>query len=124
MKSNLINKDKILVYIKGTIFLQPIFILYSISSAIAKKTSSYAFFSYEFIILYGIILFILVIYALIWQMVLKKLPLTVAYSNKGVVVLWTFLWAVIFFNEHINMNNIIGGIIVIIGIGVINKNES
>jgi drug/metabolite transporter (DMT)-like permease len=54
---------------------------------------------------------------------LKKFSLFVAYSSKGIVILWGLIWAVLFFQEKIKINNIIGAVIIIIGIVLVSKNE-
>lgn len=76
-------------------------------------------FSFNFIITYGISILILAVYAFFWQKIIKNFELTVAYSNKGAVILWTLLWSVIFYGESIKITNIVGAAIIIIGIMVI-----
>jgi len=38
-------------------------------------------------------------------------------------VFWVFLWSVIFFKESIRFNNILGALIIIIGIMLVTKND-
>ncbi|MCO7108745.1 hypothetical protein NIA69_05595 [Gemmiger formicilis] len=47
--------------------------------------------SAAFIVLYGLMLLALVTYAVGWQQVIKHLPLTTAYANKAVTVVWGIL---------------------------------
>ena len=65
---------------------------------------------------YLLSLFMLGVYAIIWQQVLKRLDLSIAFANKGITIIWGILWGVLIFNEKITTGMIIGAIIVIIGI--------
>lgn len=85
----------------------------------AKTAAGYPFMSIPFIAFYTGFLFILFLYALMWQQLLKKMPLTVAFSNKAVVVLWGMLWGRLFFNEEIRLNMLIGALIVLFGILIV-----
>ena len=59
---------------------------------------------------------ILFVYAIIWQQVLKKLPLSVAYASKGIGIVYAILWGVIFFKEVITWKMIVGAILVLAGV--------
>ena len=39
--------------------------------------------------------------AVIWQQVLKKIPLTIAYGCKGIIIVYGMLWGALFFSEKI-----------------------
>ena len=56
------------------------------------------------------------IYAIVWQQIIKKLPLTVAYANKAITVVWGILWGILFFDESISFFKILGAMIIIAGI--------
>ena len=58
------------------------------------------------------------IYAVVWQQIIKKLPLTLAYANKAVTVIWGLIWGLLFFGEKITPLKVIGAVIVITGIAV------
>lgn len=109
--------------IKNFMLLQMVFILYSIVTVVSKLASANEFASPRFMILYFIEVLILFIYAIIWQQVIKKFDLSVAYSNRGMIMFWTMIWSVILFHEKISLQNIIGVIIIFIGIVVVTKNE-
>ena len=94
------------------------FFVYSISSVCAKFAALQAerfrtlcFFAAE-------ILF-LGIYALIYQQALKRFTLVVAMSNKGITVILGLLWSVVLFGERIGPLNVLGAIVIIIGIGMV-----
>ena len=62
------------------------------------------------------------IYAFFWQQTLKKFDVHIAYAHKAVYNVWSLLWAVMIFSEHITVGNIIGTALIIIGI-VVMQNE-
>ena len=63
------------------------------------------------------------LYAVIWQKVIKKFELNVAYANRTVYLIWSQIWAVVIFHENLSVNNIIGMIIVFIGVLVVVAHE-
>lgn len=91
-------------------------LFYSMGSVCSKFAATQQFMSLKFLIYYGIVLFILFAYAIIWQQILKKFDLTVAYANKAIVIAWGILWGVLFFHEKVKWNMIFGAIIIIAGI--------
>ena len=102
-------------------FLQLSILILSLAGIFAKKASAVGFLSVEFITYYCLILFIMGIYAILWQQIIKRFELSVAYANKGTLIIWTFIWAVIFFQETITLNNILGAVLVIAGIVMVFK---
>ncbi|WP_411337448.1 EamA family transporter [Ruminococcus gauvreauii] len=63
------------------------------------------------------------IYAIAWQKVIKKFTLSTAYANKSVYLIWSQIWAVLIFRENLTVNNIIGMLIVFIGVMVVQRYE-
>lgn len=106
--------------IKGFLLLQVSFLIYSCSSVVAKFASGNEVLSFKFILFYGLEVVILGIYALLWQQVIKKYDLSIAYANKAVTLIWALLWSVILFKEHLKWNQIVGVLIVIAGIYMLN----
>ncbi len=94
---------------------------FSFCGVFSKLASQNEFLSIKFCIFYGISLFILGMYAIFWQQILKKISLTTAFFNKAVTIIWGMLWGVLFFRETISINMIIGAIIVLIGVGLVVK---
>jgi drug/metabolite transporter (DMT)-like permease len=72
--------------------------------------------SLAFILLYGAVLVILAFYALVWQQVIKRLPLTFAYANRAITVVWGIVWGYLFFGESVNPVMLVGAVIIICGI--------
>ena len=98
-------------------------LLYSFVSIFAKKASKYSFLDIQYAKYFGLMLLVLGIYALIWQQTLKIYNVSVAYSTRALALVWTLIWAVIFFKESITINNIIGVIIILFGIVMVIENE-
>jgi len=113
MKTN-VNEDK--TKIKNYIFLHACLLFYSIGAIFAKTASSKAFLSFEFILYYGLFLVVLFIYAILWQQILKRFPLTVAFANKAIVILWGIIWGCVFFGETFRWGMILGSIVIVTGI--------
>ena len=109
------DKEKIMPFIQLHILL----FLFSLGSVCSKIAGGAEFLSIKFIIFYGLVLVILFGYALVWQQLLKKLPLVTAYANKAVTVIWGLLWGLIIFKEQITIWNILGAGLIIFGIYVV-----
>ena len=101
---------------KWLLLLHVLLAFYSLGSLFSKLASNHEFMSLWFIIFYGASLFTLVVYAFSWQQVIKHLPLTTAYTNKAITVLWGIIFGAIFFDEVITPKQIIGAIIIVIGV--------
>ncbi|MBD5116122.1 MAG: transporter [Ruminococcaceae bacterium] len=102
--------------IKPYLALHLILLIYSLSGICSKAASSKQFLSFEFVLFYGLTLFIMAAYALLWQQVLKSIPLNIAYANKAITLIWGMAWGSIVFKEQITISNIIGAVIVLIGV--------
>lgn len=102
--------------VKYLIFLHIMLLVSSITGIISKLASQQKFLSFKFIVLYCFMILILGIYAIGWQQVIKRLPLTIAYTNKAVTVIWGIVFGKLFFDETITVKQIIGAVIIIIGI--------
>lgn len=107
--------------ISNFIYLHLLLFLFSFCGVFSKLASQYDFLSVKFCIFYAISLFILGIYAIAWQQILKKFDLTVAFFNKAITIIWGMLWGFLFFHEAITIKMIIGAAIVLIGIGLVVK---
>lgn len=101
---------------KAIIALNILLWFFSMSGIFSKTAAGEPFLSFKFIICYGGLLFIMFVYAIGWQQIIKRLPLTTAYANRAVTVVWGIIWGVIFFNEKITVGKIIGAVIVIAGV--------
>ena len=113
--------------IKKYILLHLTVMLFSFASVYSKAASG--FYNREGLtspMLYLFLFLMLLncaLYAVIWQKVIKKFELNVAYANRTVYLIWSQIWAVVIFHENLSVNNIIGMIIVFIGVLVVVAHE-
>ena len=108
---------------KVILCLHLILFLYSLESVCSKMAAAQEMFSFKFFLFYGLVLFFLFFYALAWQRILKYMPLTVAYANKGITIIWGMIWGAVLFNEAITLKTIIGGAIILAGIFMVVTNN-
>jgi drug/metabolite transporter (DMT)-like permease len=106
------KKDKI----KSLILLHLLLFACSLGGICSKNAGMQPFLSMKFFLFYGLVLGILFFYAIMWQQILKRLPLVTAYANKAVSIIWGFVWGSIFFDEKIGIMQMIGAVIVIVGV--------
>ena len=92
-------------------------------AAVMKKAFEQPFLSFYFLLFAGLAVLFLGIYALLWQQVLKKLPLTVAFTNKAICIAWGMLWGALFLGDNITWYKIVGSIIVFAGVVLVVSNN-
>lgn len=105
--------------LKALLVLNGLFVLYSCAGIFSKLASASSFLSLPFFVFYGMVLVVLLIYALVWQQLLKKLPLTVMYANKSVVMVLGLLWGAFLFSEQLSWGMLIGVPLVFAGIWLV-----
>lgn len=98
------------------VLLNFLLLLYSFCAVLGKKAGEYPLFSKMFIVYYICSLVLLFIFSLGWQQVIKTLPLSVAYSNKALIVVWGVIWGNVFFGEKISSMQFLGLCFVIVGV--------
>lgn len=104
--------------IKLYLLLQLFLLLFSTCGIVSKLAAGKPFMSLPFILLYGIEVLILALYAIGWQQFIKRMPLSVAYANKAVGIIWACLWGVLIFHEHLTAGKIVGGLLVLVGVAL------
>lgn len=102
--------------IKTLFALHLLLMVYSTSGILSKLAAGVDFLSFDFCILYGGVLCLLGFYAIGWQQILKKLPLTTAFSNKAVTIVWGIIWGALFFFEPITLPKAVGALLIIAGV--------
>ena len=98
------------------LFLHAIILLYTCSSVSIKQANFYSFPDMRCFAFYGISLFLLFIYAILWQQILKRMPVSTAMCNKSVTIIWGMLWGLLLFQETISIQMIIGAVIIFAGV--------
>lgn len=114
-KNSNLHMNRVLLYLG----LHLSILMFSSTGIFTKMASARPFLSIEFIMLYGIAIFIMFIYAILWQQFLKYIPLTTAYANKSVSTVWTMLLGYLVFKETISVSMMIGAGIIIVGVYVV-----
>lgn len=92
--------------------------IYSTAGIISKLAAGEEFLSPRFLVLYGIEILILAFYAIGWQQFIKRMPLSVAYANKAVTVIWGCVWGVLIFREHLTIGKVAGALLVLGGVAL------
>lgn len=102
--------------LKTQLLLHLMLLLYSAGSVCSKLAAKENFFSPGFLFYYGCVIVILGIYAIGWQQVIKRMPLTVAYANRAITIVWGLVWGTVLFGETITWNKLLGSLLVVIGV--------
>lgn len=108
--------------IKQIILLQAIIVIYTFSGIMAKFASAGETIE-KMVLFLGLDFMFLGIYAVCWQQMIKIFPLSVAYANRAMALLWSAVWAKIIFREEIGFQQMIGIMFVILGTLVINTEK-
>lgn len=110
MKSPVKSSTRVLVA------LHVLLAVYSVSNVFSKLAAEAPFMSWRFVLSYGMVLLILGVYAIGWQQVIKRMPLTTAYANKAVTVVWGIVFGMLFFGEEVSPLMLLGALVIIAGI--------
>lgn len=110
--------------IKNIILLQIIVIIYTFNSILAKFSAGEEVMSIRWIAFYVGEVAILGVYAILWQQMIKRFELSVAYANRAMALVWQALWAILIFKQNLSAKNFIGIALVIVGTIIINKDSN
>ena len=92
------------------------FFLYAFYPVLGKSASKYDFLSFNYCVIYCVIIALLFVYAILWQQVLKSFRLPIAICNKAVTIVWGMFFSRMFFSEEITLKKILGAAIILFGI--------
>ena len=96
--------------------LHALLALYSLCSICGKLAAGFEFMSPGFILCYGSMILVLGLYAIGGQQVIKRMPLTSAYANKAVTIVWGIVWGVLLFHEAVTPAKLMGAAVVLAGV--------
>lgn len=96
--------------------LHLLLLLFSLTTVLSKLAAGEDFLSPRFCLFFGGEFVLLGIYALGWQQILKRLPLTLAYTNKAVTLVWSMVFGVLLFHETVSLKQIIGCALAVAGV--------
>ncbi|MBO4456784.1 MAG: transporter [Butyrivibrio sp.] len=104
--------------------LQGAVIVYSLSTVAGNLASKYELLSFGYLCFFALEFGILGVYAIIWQQMIKKFQLSVAYANKALTLMWSMLWNFVIFSQGINFWKVVGVLLVFIGVIIMNFSTS
>ena len=121
MESSNLNKGLFGKLKVADLFLLELSVMvYSLSTVAANVASKYEFLSAGYILFFGLEFLVLTIYAILWQQIIKKFQLSIAYANKSLTLLWSMLWNYLIFSQGITPGKVAGVVLVMIGVMIMN----
>lgn len=106
--------------IKNLLALHLCILVFSFTSVFSKSAAlaynAGGIYNFKFMLFAFLMLADCVLYAFFWQKVIRNIDLNVGYANRSVYLIWSQIWAVTIFNETLTTRNIIGLIVVFIGV--------
>ncbi len=111
------------VSIKNILILQAVVVVYTLSSVVAKFATGKELFSFSFFLFYGLEIVILGIYAILWQQMIKRFDLSVAYANRAMAIVWSAVWAIVLFKDVLAIKQVIGIGFVVLGTIIVNSEQ-
>ena len=110
MLDNFLSKRRNIVFLAiVAVFME------SLTSPCLKLGGRYPFMSPGYIAWFCLAVLILCFYAVCWQLILEKLPLTTAYLRRGFSYILIFVWATLIFHEAITWKQILGIAVITVG---------
>ena len=111
------------ISIKNILILQAVVVVYTLSSVVAKFATGQELFSFSFFLFYGLEVFILGVYAIFWQQMIKRFDLSVAYANRAMALLWSAIWAIVLFHDTLALKQMVGIAFVVLGTIIVNSDQ-
>lgn len=109
--------------IKDYLFLHFAVVLFSFTSVFSKSASIQfnegGLRNTKLYLFVFLMFFDCFVYAICWQKIIKKFDLNIGYANRSVYLLWSQVWAVAIFSESLSVRNVIGLVIVLVGVVVV-----
>ena len=110
--------------ITSYLLLVTAFLIYSTTGIFTKFASGEEFLSMTYIFFLSMVIVAMGIYAIMWQLILKRVPLSQAYLYKSMTVLFSLFFAFSIFNEEVTLKNMLGAVLIISGIIVNSQSKS
>lgn len=98
------------------LFLVFVNFIYACTSICTKMASRQSALSCLYLLWIVGAIGVMCVYALLWQQVISRMPISVAYMFKGTSLVFVLLFSALFFDEVITINNLVGSVIIIAGI--------
>ena len=109
------------VPLRDMLLLHATLLLYAVVSVLGKITGLHLALkeTTAALLFLGLEFGTLAVYAVLWQQTLKRMPLSFAYSNKGVVTLWSCLFGLMLFGERLTWGKAAGIAVVLLGVWLV-----
>lgn len=91
------------------------FLVYSFASVFTKWASQAEFMSWPYLWRLAGAVGVLGIYSILWQQIIKRMPVSDAYMFKGSTLIFILLLSHILFGEPVTLQNGIGAAIIVAG---------
>lgn len=91
-------------------------LIYACTSIFTKMASRQEILSWPYLLWIAGAVGVMGVYALLWQQVIRRMPISTAYMFKGTSLIFVLLFSALLFGEGITTNNLIGSAIIIAGI--------
>lgn len=91
-------------------------LVYACTSIFTKMASRQEILSWPYLLWIAGAVGVMGVYALLWQQVIRRMPISTAYMFKGTSLIFVLLFSALLFGEGITTNNLIGSAIIIAGI--------
>ena len=91
-------------------------LVYACTYICMKMASPHEFLSVPYMLWIACAVGVMGIYAVLWQQILTRVPLSTAYMFKGTSLIFVLLLSVWLFKEGITWQNILGSVIIVSGI--------
>lgn len=91
-------------------------LIYACTSVFTKMASRQEMLSWSYMLWIVGAIGVMGGYALLWQQIIAKMPLSTAYMFKGTSLIFVLLISALLFGETITLKNVIGAVIIIFGI--------
>ena len=96
-------------------------LVYACTSIFTKMASRQEILSWPYLLWIAGAIGVMGVYAILWQQVIKRMPLSTAYMFKGTSLIFVLLISGLMLGEAITVNNVIGSVIIILGIALFSK---
>ena len=93
-------------------------LLYACVTLFTKYAAQHEFLSLAYCLGLAGAIGVMGLYAICWQQILKRIELSMAYMFKGSSLIFVMLLAFAIFSEAITTMNIVGAIVIILGIAL------
>jgi drug/metabolite transporter (DMT)-like permease len=96
-------------------------LVYACTSIFTKMASRQKMLSWPCLLWIAGAIGVMGVYAILWQQVIKRMPLSTAFMFKGTSLIFILLISGLMLGEAITVNNVIGSVIIILGIALFAK---